>query len=106
MDKRREFIKSFGKEQFLEAARENPKFRRLLPKRLPDECRWLWNHFQRIWRDSEHDMSGYPIITPGTVLDYMEYYGVEFDMRERELVMRMRGWAVEVIAGLRKQKSP
>ena len=103
VDKRKKFVKAFGRERFLELAKVDPKYRKLLPVRVPVGYRWLWNHFQRIWRDSECDMNGYPIITPSTVLSYMEYYAVDFDIVQRNLIMRMRAWAVEVISELRKK---
>ena len=49
-------------------------------------------------------MNGYPIITPQTVLAYMEYYCVSFDVKQRELIMQMKLWAIETIAELRKKK--
>lgn len=103
VDKRKKFVKAFGRERFLELAKVDPKYRKLLPVRVPVGYRWLWNHFQRLWRDSEYDMNGYPIITPATVLSYMEYYAVDFDIVQRNLIMRMRSWAVEVISELRKK---
>lgn len=103
-DKRKRFIKAFGRERFLELAKTDERYERLLPIKIPDGCQWLWRHFQRIWRDAEHDMNGYPIITPQTVLAYMEYYCVDFDVKQRELVMQMKLWAIETIAELRKKK--
>lgn len=104
VDKRKKFIEAFGKEKFLELAKTDERYKKLLSIKLPDECQWLWRHFQRIWRDAERDMNGYPIITPQTVLVYMEYYCVNFDVKQRELIMQMKLWAIETIAELRKKK--
>ncbi len=104
VDKRKKFIKAFGRERFMELSKTDPAYRRLLPYKVPKGHRWLWHHFQRIWRDSEHDMMGYPVITPASVLAYMEYYGVDFDIWQRDLIMRMRGWAIETISKLRDKK--
>ena len=103
LDKRKQFVKAFGKDKFLQLAKTEERYKKLLSIKIPDGYTWLWNHFQRIWRDSEHDMNGYPIITPQTVLAYMEYYCVNFDMRQRNLIMQMRLWAIEVISELRKK---
>lgn len=104
MDKRKNFVKAFGKEKFLELAKTEPKYKKLLSIKIPVGYSWLWGHFLRIWRDCEHDMNGYPIITPASVLAYMEYFAVYFDIRQRELIMKMKGWAIEVISDLRKDK--
>ena len=71
---------------------------------FPKGTSWLFNHFYAIWKHCEVDLSGNRILTPRTIMDYCECFGVNMTFRERQLMLKMHEWATESIAQVRENK--
>lgn len=85
-------------EKFRKAQRLDKKFAKLEYLELPKCYKWIWEQFYAIWSSAEHDMSGNVVITPRTILDYEECFGISFTVAERKLIFRMKSYTIAAIA--------
>lgn len=99
-----DFIKKFGESKFNEISKVDEKFAELHYLDFPIGSDWIVNHFFQIWKHCEYDINGNKIFTPKQILDYCECFGVYMTYREKQLIMKMKEWAIEAIAELKKEK--
>ena len=94
-DKREDFIKAHGEDDFERISKLDPKWKQLENLTLPIKFSWIWSQFIQIWGTCEHDFNGNVIFTPRAVLDYCECFKVSMTVYERRLLFRMKSWACD-----------
>lgn len=103
-EKRQDFINKFGEKKFQEVAKKDKRYAELEFIPFPECYTWLVNQFFNIWKNCEVDMMGNKIFTPRQILDYCECFGTPMTYRERKMIMKMKEWAEEAIAELKREK--
>lgn len=91
-------IKQMGIEKFRKAQKYDKKYAKLEYLELPECYKWIWEQFYAMWTTAERDMNGNAVITPRTILDYEECFGVRFTIAERRLLFRMKSYTIGAIA--------
>ena len=67
---------------------------------VPPGCKWIVGQFMYIWSNCEVDgMNGQRIFTFRTLNEYTECMKVNLSIAEKKLLLNMKHWADEVIAG-------
>lgn len=96
-EERTAFISKYGEDAFNKVASVDNKWKKLKDIPIPDGYSWIWDNFLQIWRFCEVDFNGNIIFTPRVILDYEQCFGVSFSILERQLLMKMKSWANEII---------
>lgn len=100
IEKREDFIKKFGQEEFNRISESDEKWNKLKDIPIPHPFMWLFRHFLMIWRHCEHDLNGNKIFRPVDITQYSECFEVKFTIEEKRLMLLMKEWASSTIIEL------
>lgn len=103
-EKRTDFIKKMGEEAFEKVSSVDSKWKKLRDIPVPDGFMWIWGVFLQMWRMCERDFNGNIIFTPRTILDYEQCFGVNFTILDRQLLIKMKEWANEIVFELKNSE--
>ncbi|MBO6130977.1 MAG: hypothetical protein J6P28_03315 [Treponema sp.] len=102
---RRDFLKSkFGEEKWNNLVKNDSHYKRYKEPEVPNGCRWIFNQFLYIYFNSGFSpMSGASMMTFQSLNDYVMCMGAPLTIAEKKLILKMKGWAGEVIADFDKK---
>lgn len=98
-DSRQKFIERFGEERFKKLTETDSYYSKFKEPVIPPGCKWIFGQFMYIWANAEADgMTGRRIFSFRLINEYVECMKVPLTVAEKKLLLRMRGWAEEVIS--------
>lgn len=92
-------MERFGEERFRKLTETDSYYGKFKEPEIPPGCRWIFGQFMYIWTNAEVDgMSGRRQFSFRLLNEYETCMKVPLSVAEKKLLLRMRGWAEEVIA--------
>ena len=93
-------IDKFGEERFKALAASDSRYSKYQDPEFVAGEKWIFTQFMNIWQNCGYDsFSGARIITFATINEYVECMKVPLTVAEKKLLLKMKHWADETIAG-------